>query len=318
MATENIKTSDSHPEKDANHDRRGDDRDPNIDPYLVIPYYAADIGVRPLPATVVAWFCESIFIDGVPHTGAPLIAGSTVMISAMVKNAGVKPAAAYIRFYWLDPTTVFTQADLADGFIGQGVFPVSIPGSSGGVMSVVESPAIAWEIPDDIPPHICLFAEVGCPGDLETWSFNPVTDRHYAQHNVNIVHAMPFETTSFFFSASNPLKETALYEFQIRPVSREALRFLEKQYRAKAIPVKEDTISLYPVKAGSEKNGQKLHASLRPNEKQLFRITIDMPELRNNEFLAVEVEQTLTSTREEQPSTGSIGVLFFTESEREE
>jgi hypothetical protein len=103
----------------------GDNGDQQPGSYLVIPYYAGDVGSRPLPSSIPFWTCRSIMINGSPYAGQHLPVGETVSLTVDVINYGTLTTPAVCLLFWANPATVFTNATVAPGLIGQVTLPLA-------------------------------------------------------------------------------------------------------------------------------------------------------------------------------------------------
>ena len=288
---------------------RGNQPSPSM-PYLIIPYYKADVGDRPLPITIPSWWCTAIHVGGVPYLGTPLVIGVATSVSVVVFNHGTADTLTTVRVYWADPATAFTPPSLT--LIGQRVLPV-VSGST------VETPPIPWTPKAPIPTHVCLLAEATSATDPVSLKWDVANDRHKAQQNININTVGPGASVSFEFWIANPESTPELYAISIRPIGAGTSMRLEAMYNAEVVvPTETQLMAVGPnqyvgrVRQASDPNRQ-LITSLRPFERQLCQVILTAPEsLGNNQFIAVEVEQLRISQKQDTDAvTASLSLIAF-------
>jgi hypothetical protein len=198
---------------------REHDRQPpppvNDSSYLYVRSYAGDIGERPITVRVATWLSPDVTVS--PHNDLSaytrlLEAGKTYQLACTVRNRGeLGVPSAKVEFFLADPTLGFdtrfaTRLGVASGWAG--------PGSSAKV-------TISYTVPPAAAGHKCLFVRTFSfsPVDLplDDFRLDPITDRHVAQLNLDIVAQA---TTYGFQWVHAPQAEDTL---QLAPVAREAL-----------------------------------------------------------------------------------------------
>jgi len=271
---------------------------PTPTPYVLIPYSATDIGVRPLPNSTVLWMCHSIHVNGLPYTGVPFEPGETVNLSVIVKNAGAVGTLAEVQLYSNKPGTVFSKSSL--NLIGQSLLYVP-------ALSQQETPSLPWVITSALPIHVCLLAVVSCPLDPAPAIAIPLHDRHFGQQNVKVKTANSL-LSHFSFHVANAGSESAHFHVRARPVSDEALRQLNEFYKAEGVSLKSESIALAVAEPGrAGRSRQELRLELKPEEKRLCQVFVDVPpNLGADQFFAVEIEQAAEKT-----DTGRAATLGF-------
>jgi hypothetical protein len=193
--------------------------------HLVIPYYVGDLG-RPLPSSYPFWMCPSILVNGSPYTGQALKGGQTVELSLIAVNHGFLTAPGVCVFFWANPTTSFTDA--AVNVIG--VSTVALPRDA-----LTTTPiAVAWTIPEGIPEHVCLLAEITTPADPAesvpghpgTLTYDAATDRHFGQQNIHVVTVAPGGKVRVGFVVANGMATAGRFRLEVTHllVNHQALR----------------------------------------------------------------------------------------------
>lgn len=214
-------------------DERHPDRPEEVTTWLVIPYFADDVGrpgvERPVPANkAVPWLCASIIVDDVPG-GTAFKRGVPIRVAVEVANwgAGALPAIALVRLWWSDPTLSFAAATM----FGQTSVPVPPTGQPQrvGVFTVT--------IPQGASPHVCLLAQVSAPLDGASGVPDPNGDRHWAQLNLLEVTAAAGEgVIPVPFLLANPFPHEARSHLAVEEMSHVAVRFLSAQLGAEIRP----------------------------------------------------------------------------------
>ncbi|MBQ0827142.1 hypothetical protein [Streptomyces tagetis] len=284
-------------------------------PHLYIPYHEDDDGDRPqpdpFPPGVLSYWCEGIGIflpDGSPYTGGeiPRRPASTVLVD--VVNSGDRDASAQVGLYWCDPAAGFGAANLRRA---------PVLGSAVTVPVQAKSRATAPPVPllpgDVAPGHMCLLAVVSDLYDAPSGSWNPLADRHYAQHNLSVVPVTPDGTGAVTFQAVNPFPDlAALVEVSVRPASREEATTLTGRLHARAREVDADALRL--LAAGEDREpSPALRFTLDGGESRSCQALLWAESLAPDEFTAVQVEtraRPLDGARTP-PRLGSFGAVFF-------
>jgi hypothetical protein len=245
-------------------DGQGNGNQPST--YLVIPYYAGDTGSRPLPSADPVWMCTSILVNGAPYAGQHLMAGQTVELDLDAVNYGTLTAPTVCQFYYANPTTAFTTAT------------VNVIGAASGALArndPAELGPVSWTIPEGLPEHICLLAEVTTPADAPPLplSYNAAADRHYGQQNIYVTSAAPGGQIRVPFVMANAAAAVGRFRLEVthmlahhralrhviarQAVLREAEHIELRQSRSK---VKEDSRSLDVELVGDEARDVELSA----------------------------------------------------------
>lgn len=236
--------------------------------WLLIPYFAGDQGIRPLPSSVKFYLCESILINGAPYAGQLLPIGRPVDIRVRCTNLGSATTSALVLLWWADPTLAFTGPNL--NFIGQS----SLSLSTG---NVKVSPVITWVPMPGTPDHACLLAEVKSPLDT-SGTFAPATDRHYAQQNVSFVTGKPGQRVHARFNIGNTTITPSRCILIVRDIL-SADPALDRLVGRDAKRLKSEGLELRALdhKGGIAKGGE-LHLDLNAGEQVLVDLSIVIPQ----------------------------------------
>ncbi|MFC8722046.1 hypothetical protein, partial [Kitasatospora sp. NPDC057198] len=199
---------------------RNDGRDPEQTtddrPYLFVHSYPppvlpagsfpVDNGLRPVPPEVCWYLCSGIQPLTAFQPGKDL----TVQVTVGNWQGGNSESLAYLGLWWSPPVSGPLVPD-ADKFIG--FTTVLVPPHGG---QAVSEP-LTGRIPADAGDHVCLLAKVWHPLDPPAGNTAaPVTDRHWAQHNLVVLPSDGAGPLPFL--ASNPLAEEAEYLVSVGPV----------------------------------------------------------------------------------------------------
>ncbi|TIP25677.1 MAG: hypothetical protein E5X67_23760 [Mesorhizobium sp.] len=282
---------------------------------LLIPYYPKDVGDRtkPFPPGVISWLCEGIQIlkpDGDPHLGK-LERGVTYKVRVDVSNAGSRLASAEVAVYWADPSAGFGPPHLRrKPELGPTRTLLAAPGTTDRTTTINLTPTATT------PDHICLLAVVSAFDDSPSGSWNPLADRHYAQHNVDIVHIDQGGIGTFWFFATNPLPEAATLTIRIHPTSAEELHTLSRRFGADWRELRSGAVGVALSDRGRlERADSELEIELGAGERRLCQGLVSAEGLRRGEFSAVTVEMIATPARgaSETVGRGSFGAIVFTD-----
>jgi hypothetical protein len=314
-----------HPEKPPRDDvpkddpfaigREPDDRRPATPTRskLVIPYYPKDIGDRskPFPAGVLSWWCEGLRItqqDGTPYLGK-LDRGETYKVEVDVANAGNASAWAEVALYWADPSVGFGPPHLRrKPELGPACTVPVAPGFIDDSATIILAPTATT------PDHICLLAVVSAFDDPPSGSWDPLSDRHYAQHNVDVVQVDQGGVAAFWFFATNPLYETATLVLRVRPARLEELRALSTTFGADTRELRSESIGLTLGDRGRlERPDSELELELAAGERRLCQGVVSAEGLRRGELSAVTVEMNAKPVRSDRDAVGrgSFGAIVF-------
>ena len=294
-----------------NEPDRGDPR-----PFLLLPYDdLLDDGTRPLPPSVVSWLAPAlqISVDGIPYTGGKLPRDRATQVAVKVANRGDKDARALISLYWAVPTPTFSGASLMPDGVSGPVW-VDVPRRS----SVAPGLALAGPFlftPPEKLTHVCLLAQItagdaGAPGVLD-----PVMNRHYAQHNVDIETVPAGKTASLVFQVNNPFHVPARALIRLRAADEAALPSLQRLYRAQAVPLRQDAFAVQQL-ADAEGNQQRreLVMELGESERRLCQGLVSSEGLQRGQFGAGQVEVLISPLQQdarEPERLGTLGVIVF-------
>lgn len=275
----------------------------DVRPVLVIPYWApafpgdsGDNGEnRPLPASVISYLCPSIH-------ASPYAPGADLTVTVDVRNFGDgnSPSLARVTVWWADPSTGFV-AD-PERLIGVDVVPVPPRGEA-----LATTRPLTKRMPASAPDHVCLLAAISHPLDLAgSTTPNPAGDRHWAQRNLWVVHAVSELPIVVTFIAGNPFDEET--EFTVM-----AIAVREEHYRALAYAVDAEPIRLDARLSLGERGdyghepraGQRIQ--LRGREQRPMQLRVELGAApRSGQFAGIEIVQT---SGKDGP-IGSLGVVL--------
>jgi hypothetical protein len=294
-------------------------------PWIVIPYFSGDEGRQGIerPLTGIFYLCPSIKVKGVNYTAVPgtYIPDEPLSIIVDVSNLGVPTAQVTVDVYWADPSTAFVNPT----WIASTTFPVAGRAVSGSIPIPTSSNEMIWT-PEQtkIPPHFCLLAHATAyppepdPGPTTP---DPVSDRHWAQYNLQTATLPPSNKLISVFWSANPERESAAFMVTARPVSKEGLKLLARVVRAEPVASKHEQIMLGRATAEGRERGSRqdsLVLELERGARQPLIVSVHAPELAPHQFTAVEVVQTrLGNERGEGTATGGLAIVIFPAAERQ-
>jgi hypothetical protein len=294
------------------NDQHGREGNTNPETKLVLPYDdVLDKGDRPIPGTFVSWLSQAlqISVEGVPYVGGTLPRDRPTTVKIKIANLGNRDANALVSLYWTDPTALFSTSNLKADGLSEPVW-VYVPANA-----ITETSAITLKPPASLPDHVCLIAEITSGEPSAPGLLDPVNNRHYAQHNINLEHVDEGRLTGSSFQINNPFHSDATIRLQIRPAPDEVLKILEGKFRA-------DTRSLSPralaIRQGVERDrslGQReISFEMAEKEHRLCQAIISAEGLQSGGFAACEVRATAVSRAnqgQEKEYAGSIGIVVF-------
>jgi hypothetical protein len=160
-----------------------------------------------------------------------------------------------------------------------------------------------------------LLAVVRAFDDSPSGSWNPLADRHYAQHNVDVVHIDQGGVATFWFFATNPLSEAATIAVRIHPTRAEQLRALSKRFGAEWRELRAGAVGLALGDRGRlERADTELEIELGVGERRLCQGLVSAEGLRRGEVSAVTVDMIATPAGGGEPvGRGSFGAIVFTD-----
>lgn len=285
-------------------------------PWLVIPYFSGDEGrasQRPLSNVVppvTSWLCPAIQVQGVGYTtpAGTYLPDEPLEIRIAVDNRGVPNALVKLQVYWSDPATGFASPQL--------IFTASKPVPGRAVTGPTPFPPMIWT-PEQasIPAHFCLLVRASStppepdPGPAAP---SPMTDRHWAQYNLQSAMLNAAGGNNFVFWAGNPLKEAGAYAVTAQPLDEAGLRRMARLIRAEPVAARPQQLALHRA---SDPAGRHAEASvaleLEAGERQALVLSTQDLRLSPQQFTAVEVVQTRIGHDHEGDPTGSLGVVLF-------
>lgn len=198
-------------EREAARDKQGDrpevqrrDDDPNREkghgepeykPELVCRTYAGDGGARPLAPGIVFWESPDIWVVA-PDGSAIPVAGQVNQVKVHVWNLGLAPCyGVQVELFWCNPSVGVNLASATQIATTQ---TIALNAGEHRVLSFDWTPSFVNN------GHECLVAQVYDPvADTMVAPFNPVQDRHVAQHNVNVIRVQAGMQIHLQFFAAN-------------------------------------------------------------------------------------------------------------------
>ncbi len=282
---------------------------------LFIPYFAGDTGDRsqPFPAGVLSWWCPGIRItgpDGTLYTGGKLSQDGPSSIAVDVANGGQAPAWAQVSLFWSDPTAGFGPPFLRRGpELGSPVMVHVAPGTTG------RSDSIPLSTVPGTPDHICVIAVVSAFDDPPSGTWDPIGDRHYAQHNIELLEVDEGGIASFSFFVTSPLHELVTATVEIRPAAAAELAILSSAYAAVGQELRRNEVGLTQVDQDvMDRPSSVLTFDLYPGERRLCRGMVAAATLKRGQFSAATVDMTARPARGERDRSavrGSFGAVIF-------
>jgi hypothetical protein len=273
---------------------------------VVIPYWNGDDGnTRPLPGNIVSYACPSIVVTSGPFTpGQPL----TLKVTAANYGMGTFTSLVEIRVFWAS-----ASAGLATlhPFGTVQTVPVPTHGGSG------TTPPITDTIPVSAGPHCCLIASAKFMNDAPGAVPDAYHDRHWAQLNLFAPVVASDGSFNLQFWAGNPLQQRARFDVIARPASEAALAMLGRQVGLRGMTTRRMELALNTLDARSigRTNGDartRIELDLRPGEQRAVSIEgLLREELPDEQFAAIEIEQSLLEGGREQPRViGALGLVL--------
>jgi hypothetical protein len=282
-----------------------------------------DFGKRPLPdplpAGRISYLSQSIqiYTDGNPYTGGNLPRKRPTIIRVKVANWGDKDTSAQITLWWAVPTPVFSRSELQLDYLSPDPPSVwvYVPRRDGsGKPSIKVTEPFTLVPPDDMPDHVCLLAEItaGDAGAGDGGAPDPFGNRHYAQHNLDLVDVGLGKMSAFSFMTANPFEAEARVLVRLKPVTGAALRSFARIYLAEPAELPASAFRLQLVEAG-DRQYEELAFNLAARERRLCHGIVSLRGLQPGQFSAGEVQSTIVSSEgnDRQERRGSLGVIVF-------
>ena len=163
--------------------------------------------------------------DESPYTGGGLPRYQTSTIVIDVANIGDDGVHVEASAYWADPSAARPSLPKPSTRSGKCV---------GGLGSTAQNRASSADhrgAAGDTPEHFCLIAVVSGGTSVPDGSWNPLSDEHYAQHNLDVIPADDSSQVVFPVQLVNPFDVDVIVEVKIRSAGREQLRWFADQYR---------------------------------------------------------------------------------------
>jgi hypothetical protein len=259
---------------------------------------------------VLSWLCPSIRVQGVNYSTPPgsYLPDEALQITVDVDNRGVPNALVKLQLYWSDPATGFASPQL--------IFTASRPVPGRSVAGPTRFPPMIWT-PEQasIPAHFCLLARVSCtppepdPGPLAP---SPMSNRHWAQYNLQSALLKASGSGTFVFWAGNPGLEQGRYAVAVRPLDERALQRLARLMRAEPVVASQQQLALHRAADPLARQADaSVTLDLARGERQALVLSAQELHLRPQQFTAVEVVQTRVGGKRDEEATGSLGVVLF-------
>jgi hypothetical protein len=218
------------PDHDPNRDPHKDDRDkPDYSAQLICRTYAGDQGARPLAPNMVFWESPDIWVEAPDGSDIP-IANVVNQVHVHVWNLGMKPAyGVWVDLYWCDPSV---GVNLAQSHHIGTVNNFMLNPNQHQVVSFDWTPQIVNN------GHECLVAQVYDPAiDVVVAPFNPVQDRHVAQHNIATIRLPAGQKMSLNFFTANLSPMLAHSEIQVQALDVQTAQGLALALGREALPL---------------------------------------------------------------------------------
>lgn len=297
---------------------RTDDRDEETLalPQIFIPWGSDDDGVRGPANTIAPWVVpylwpgvHVVLPDESPYTGGALPRNQTSTIVIDVANIGGDGVYVEASAYWANPSAGFGPPYLNRA---------PVVGSAAGVWvpphTTVQAPPITLEPQGDTPEHFCLIAVVSGGTSVPDGSWNPLSDGHYAQHNLDVIPADDSGQVIFPVQLLNPFDVDAIVEVKIRSAGREQLRWFADQYRCEPAHLPAQALRL---RAADDRDTGRPNESLRlplgGRERRICQAGVSTERLEPGEFSVIEVRSSVVAVegrrRGERAAEGCFGVV---------
>lgn len=296
-------------------DDRGDETPAR--PRVFIPWGLDDDGIRGPANTIAPWVVpylwpgvHVVLPDGSPYTGGKLPRYQTSTIVIDVANSGADGVYVEASAYWADPSAGFGPPHLNRGPVVGHTAGVWVP-----PYTTVQAPPITLEPDGDTPDHFCLIAVVSGGTSVPDGSWNPLSDGHYAQHNLDVVPADDSGQVVFPVQLVNPFDVDATVEVKIRSAGREQLQWFADQYRCAPAHLPVQALRLLAV--GDDNHTDRPNGSLRlplaGRERRICQAVVSTERLEPGEFSAIEVRSSFAAgegrRRGERGAEGCFGVV---------
>jgi hypothetical protein len=165
------------------------------------------------------------------------------------------------------------------------------------------------------PDHVCLIAVVSAGlYDPISGTWDPLTDRHYAQHNLDVLHVDAGGVSPFSFFIGNPFGETARVIASVRPATSAENGTLSAVYGSQAGDLPAEALRLMTATGeGARQPARELQLELKAGERRLCQGLVSTAGLRPGEFVAAQVDTNAAPLRGDgrAETRGSFGVVVF-------
>jgi hypothetical protein len=210
--------------EDDNHNpdgtrKDGHGRKPRYKVELLCRSYGGDVGIRPIPqsSNIVFWESPDIWVEGPSGNLDLATPGVLNQVKVHVWNLGLATCYnAQVDLVWCNPSVGLNAAGATP--IGQKVIPLLAAGQHT-IVSFDWTPVVVNG------GHECLFAHVYDPlNDPVVAPFNPVSDRHVGQHNIDLLLAQQGQNINFNFFALNFTRFTTNTTVELQRLEGQAMK----------------------------------------------------------------------------------------------
>jgi hypothetical protein len=212
-------------ESDPNRD---DGHEPDYKPELICRTFVGDTGGRPLDPSDIFYESPDIWVTAPDGSDIP-VAGVVNKVHVHVWNLGLAPAyGVRVEVYWCNPAV---GVNLASATAIGVAAPITLNGGEHKILTFDWTPDFVND------GHECLVAQVYDPvSDNLVAPFNPVLDRHVAQHNVNLVRMAVGRRYDLHFYVANLSGQPEESELSVEPVTGAALQRLASGWGLGDVP----------------------------------------------------------------------------------
>jgi hypothetical protein len=275
---------------DGSRRERDDKEPPRYRVELICRTFVGDTGVRPLASNFDFWDSPDIWVEPPGGSGPPR-AGVNNTVKVHVWNLGLADSwGTSVDLYWCNPSVGVNAASAHP--IGSQTVPLQ--SGQHKVLSFVWNPVY------ENGGHECLVAQVYDPvADPLVVPFNPLLDRHVAQHNIDDLVAAPGERVSLDFFVPNLSKRAVTSTLEVERLSPAALHVMaaglgRKELRAAPVgqigltpPVVQDARPAVALSAmpGAAVFRETLQGAPPPKEAHLLAGTLQMLAARGEKRL---------------------------------
>lgn len=272
-------------------------------PRIFIPWGPSDDGLRgaagSVPSTVIDYYWPGIHTflpDGTEAFGHRLPEDQTSTVVVDIANAGEEPAWVEVSLFWADPSVGFSPKELRQGPI------------VGTTTALWVNPGTTQSSPIDVHPtlppirypHFCLLASISTYGSSPDGTWNPLTDAHYAQHNLDIGdidESTGYATVPVWIV--NPFPHRALIDVSIESASREAVETFAVHYHSEPADLPSEDAKLLVADGRRTAPEARLRVELAGHSRRLCHALVSGQNLKPGQSSVVEIRSSAVSLEPE-------------------